>query len=46
MTNELQPFSQLFQNRLFRIPDYQHGYAWLQQLVDFWDDLVNLQSDR
>lgn len=47
MANELQPLSLLFQNRLFRIPDYQRGYAWLrQQLVDFWDDLVNLQSDR
>lgn len=47
MANELQPLSLLFQNRLFRIPDYQRGYAWLQQqLVDFWDDLVNLQTDR
>lgn len=47
MANELQPLSQLFQNRLFRIPDYQRGYAWQQaQLVDFWNDLVNLQSDR
>lgn len=47
MANELQPLSLLFQNRLFRIPDYQRGYAWLQQqLVDFWDDLVNLQPDR
>lgn len=47
MANELQPLSQLFQNRLFRIPDYQRGYAWQQaQLADFWDDLINLQSDR
>ncbi|KFI48408.1 DUF262 domain-containing protein [Bifidobacterium boum] len=47
MENEPQPLSRIFQNRLFRIPDYQRGYAWLQQqLVDFWDDLVNLQSDR
>ena len=47
MANELQPLSLLFQNRLFLIPDYQRGYAWLQQqLVDFWDDLVNLQADR
>lgn len=47
MANELQSLSHLFQNRLFRIPDYQRGYAWLQQqLVDFWDDLVNLQTDR
>lgn len=47
MANELQPLSSLFQNRLFRIPDYQRGYAWQQsQLVDFWDDLNNLQMDR
>ncbi len=35
MANERQPLSLLFQNRLFQIPDYQRGYAWLQQLVDF-----------
>ncbi len=47
MSNELQPLSQLFQNRLFRIPDYQRGYAWQQaQLIDFWEDLINLQPDR
>ena len=47
MASELQPLSLLFQNRLFRIPDYQRGYAWQQsQLVDFWDDLVNLQDSR
>lgn len=45
--NTLQPLSQIFQNRLFRIPDYQRGYAWLEtQLVDFWEDLMNLQPDR
>lgn len=47
MANELQPLSLLFQNRLFRIPDYQRGYAWQQsQLIDFWDDLINLQDGR
>ena len=47
MADELKPLSLLFQNRLFRIPDYQRGYAWqTQQLVDFWDDLNNLQSGR
>lgn len=45
--NELQTVSQLFQNQLFRIPDYQRGYAWRsEQLTDFWDDLVNLQMNR
>lgn len=45
--NELQSLSQIFQNKIFRIPDYQRGYAWQsQQLRDFWEDIVNLQSDR
>ncbi|MGO4107891.1 DUF4268 domain-containing protein [Paenibacillus sp. YAF4_2] len=47
MPNELQSLSVLFQNRLFRIPDYQRGYAWKhEQLVDFWEDLLNLHEDR
>ena len=46
-SSELKSLLKLFQNRLFRIPDYQRGYAWQQpQLVDFWDDLVNLHDDR
>jgi len=45
MSNELHSLSILFQNRLFRIPDYQRGYAWKrEQLADFWDDLMNLQG--
>ncbi|GEN57199.1 hypothetical protein GCM10012290_18790 [Halolactibacillus alkaliphilus] len=44
---DLQSLSDLFQNKLFRIPDYQRGYAWKQsQLIDFWDDVMNLQEDR
>lgn len=47
MANELQSLSLLFQNRLFRIPDYQRGYAWKdKELVEFWDDLVNLPKER
>lgn len=47
MSNKLLPLSDIFQRRLFRIPDYQRGYAWQQQqLVDFWEDLVNLQINR
>lgn len=45
--NELQSLSQIFQNKIFRIPDYQRGYAWQEpQLRDFWEDLINLQVDR
>ncbi len=47
MANELQSLSVLFHNRLFRIPDYQRGYAWKhEQLTDFWEDLLNLHEDR
>ncbi|MEQ8678082.1 MAG: DUF262 domain-containing protein [Aggregatilineales bacterium] len=47
MGNELHSLSDLFQKRLFRIPDYQRGYAWKhEQLADFWEDLLNLHEDR
>lgn len=30
----------LFNTRVFRIPDYQRGYAWIEkQLNELWDDL-------
>ena len=45
--NELQSLSLIFQNKIFRIPDYQRGYAWQElQLQDFWEDIINLQKDR
>ena len=45
--NELVSLSDLFVKKIFRIPDYQRGYAWGEsQLDDFWDDLVNLGDDR
>ncbi|MBT9461270.1 MAG: DUF262 domain-containing protein [Rugosibacter sp.] len=41
------PFERLFTKKLFRIPDYQRGYAWQrEQLRAFWEDLVNLKEDR
>jgi uncharacterized protein with ParB-like and HNH nuclease domain len=37
----------LFKEKIFRIPDYQRGYAWQkEQLKAFWEDLVNLQPER
>lgn len=45
--NELISLSTLFNQAIFRIPDYQRGYAWKEpQLVDFWDDLYNLNGNR
>lgn len=37
----------LFKEKLFRVPDYQRGYAWQpEQFKDFWEDLVNLSDGR
>ncbi len=37
----------IFTNKIFRIPDFQRGYAWQQEhLKDFWEDLVNLSDGR
>ncbi|MFL1707488.1 DUF262 domain-containing protein [Campylobacter sp. MOP7] len=42
----LQSLDMMFDGiRLFRIPDYQRGYAWTkQQLHDFWKDLESLEE--
>ena len=47
MRNSMTSLSSLFNNAIFRIPDYQRGYAWdNSQLNDFWDDLYNLTDNR
>lgn len=44
--NELKTLVEIFNNCLFRIPDYQRGYAWqLEHLNDFWEDINNLKQD-
>ncbi|HPV45485.1 MAG TPA: DUF262 domain-containing HNH endonuclease family protein [Methylotenera sp.] len=44
---ELLSLDQIFTKRLFRIPDYQRGYAWGEkQYIEFWEDLISLDSDR
>jgi hypothetical protein len=44
---ELVSFKNIFEDKIFKIPDYQRGYAWTtRQLKDFWEDVVNLPSDR
>ena len=43
----LKSLDSLFKEKIFRIPDYQRGYAWQgSQLKDFWEDLINLSSGR
>lgn len=37
----------LFKEKIFRIPDYQRGYAWQKpQYKDFWEDLISLQPKK
>jgi hypothetical protein len=41
------PLESLFKEKIFRIPDYQRGYAWgKEQFQAFWEDLDNLPSNR
>jgi hypothetical protein len=47
MPTELLSLAKIFNNRLFRIPDYQRGFAWGErQLSDFWSDLQRAASGR
>lgn len=47
MATSLLSLSKLFTERLFRIPDYQRGYAWGErQVSDFWNDLVNVENEK
>jgi hypothetical protein len=43
----LESLKSIFIDRIFKIPDYQRGYAWQKkQLKDFWEDIVNLPDDK
>ena len=45
--NKLQSLTEIFNEKFFRIPDFQRGYSWQEpQLKDFWDDLINLKADK
>lgn len=47
METTLLTLSKIFTERLFRIPDYQRGYAWTErQLKDFWSDLEQLELGK
>ena len=47
MPSELQSLDTIFNSRVFRIPDYQRGYSWAkEQLEYFWDDLNRLRDKR
>ena len=45
--DEPKPLDSLFKEKLFRVPDYQRGYAWGREQLDaFWEDLINLPDGR
>ena len=45
--DEPKPLDSLFKEKLFRIPDYQRGYAWGREQLDaFWEDLIDLPDGR
>ena len=45
--NNLKSLKQLFENKIFRIPDYQRGYSWTEmQLKEFWNDLISMLSGK
>ena len=47
MESQLLSLSRVFTEKLFRIPDYQRGYAWSsKQLDEFWNDITNLGENQ
>lgn len=45
--NDLLSLQDLFNKKLFRIPDYQRGYSWqIEQLKEFWSDVINLLPNK
>lgn len=46
-SNGLKTIAGIFEENIFRIPDYQRGYSWTEkQIVDFWEDLENLSDNQ
>ena len=47
MDKSLNSLSKIFTEKLYRIPDYQRGYAWTEkQLKEFWGDLEQLDKGK
>ena len=45
--SNLKTLSEIFNDKIFRIPDYQRGYSWgKHEVEDFWRDLENLGKDK
>lgn len=47
MESSLRSLAKIFTDKIFRIPDYQRGYAWTEKhLKDFWNDLIQLDQGQ
>ena len=47
MNEQLITLSKVFAERIFRIPDYQRGYAWTEkEVAEFWKDLLRLSAGK
>jgi uncharacterized protein with ParB-like and HNH nuclease domain len=45
--SNLKILSEIFNEKVFRIPDYQRGYSWgKSELEDLWRDIDNLPLDK
>lgn len=43
----LYSLTEIFENKIFRIPDYQRGYSWKEEHVKaLWDDLLHLSDNK
>jgi hypothetical protein len=44
---QLMSLSKIFSEKIFRIPDYQRGYAWTKkEIEEFWSDLCRLGAHK
>jgi uncharacterized protein with ParB-like and HNH nuclease domain len=47
MEKNLENLNQIFNKKIFRIPDFQRGYSWgKEQLDDFWGDIELLSENE
>lgn len=47
MDNQLVPLQRIFRDSIFRVPDYQRGYAWTEkEIKDFWNDIQQIEGEQ
>ena len=45
--NKLLSLTEIFNQKLFRVPDYQRGFSWQKpHLDDLWEDFSNIKEDK